>query len=138
MSINMRPELSKKSKYWIDRHRYYELKHFCLQYPIWKQRLDILDGYESRSKVIVLGDTRNRSSKTEKDALARLYYSERIDMLKSAAKETDQQLGFYILRGVLSEMSYDKITLRTRIPCSRDKYYELYRKFFWLLSDIRK
>ena len=34
-----RPELSKKSPYWIDKHRYYELKHFCLQYPLWKKEL---------------------------------------------------------------------------------------------------
>lgn len=39
MSTAIRPELSKSSKYWIDRHRYYELKHFCLQYPIWKKLL---------------------------------------------------------------------------------------------------
>lgn len=33
MGTNIRPELSNKSPYWIERHRYYELKHFCLQYP---------------------------------------------------------------------------------------------------------
>lgn len=32
MATTIRPEVSKKSKYWIERHRYYELKHFCLQY----------------------------------------------------------------------------------------------------------
>lgn len=138
MSTKTRPELSKRNRYWIDKHRYYELKHFCLQYPIWKEMLRTLDGYESRSNVIVLGKPRNRSSKTEDDALRRKYYSERIDMLKSAAKDTDPILGFYILRGVLSEMSYDKLTLRQKIPCSRDKYYELYRRFFWLLSKVRK
>lgn len=37
MGTNIRPELSNKSPYWIERHRYYELKHFCLQYPIWKR-----------------------------------------------------------------------------------------------------
>jgi len=43
MSTVIRPELSKSSKYWIDRHRYYELKHFCLQYPIWKKAAQLLD-----------------------------------------------------------------------------------------------
>lgn len=36
MGTTIRPELSEKNPYWIERHRYYELKHFCLQYPIWK------------------------------------------------------------------------------------------------------
>lgn len=33
MGTVIRPETSKKNKYWIPRHRYHELKHFCLQYP---------------------------------------------------------------------------------------------------------
>lgn len=37
MSTVIRAELSHKSKYHIDKHRYYELKHFCLQYPNWKK-----------------------------------------------------------------------------------------------------
>ena len=37
MGTVIRPETSKKNKYWIPRHRYHELKHFCLQYPLWKK-----------------------------------------------------------------------------------------------------
>lgn len=32
MSTTIRPEVSEKNQYWIEKHRYYELKHFCLQY----------------------------------------------------------------------------------------------------------
>ena len=44
MGTTIRPELSEKNPYWIERHRYYELKHFCLQYPIWKKAYAALDG----------------------------------------------------------------------------------------------
>ena len=37
MGTVIRPEVSNKKEYWISRHRYYELKHFCLQYGEWKQ-----------------------------------------------------------------------------------------------------
>ena len=37
MATTIRPELSEKNPYWIEKHRYYELKHFCLQYPIWRK-----------------------------------------------------------------------------------------------------
>lgn len=37
MATVLRSELSPKNKYYIAKHRYYELKHFCLQYPEWKQ-----------------------------------------------------------------------------------------------------
>lgn len=33
----IRAEVSEKNPYWIEKHRHYELKHFCLQYPIWKK-----------------------------------------------------------------------------------------------------
>ena len=45
MATEIRPELSEKNPYWIGKHRYYELKHFCLQYPIWKKAYNaLLDG----------------------------------------------------------------------------------------------
>ena len=37
MATVIRPSVSTKNKYWIDKHRHYELKHFCLQYPTWKK-----------------------------------------------------------------------------------------------------
>lgn len=35
MSTQIRPETSQKNPYWIPKHRYYELKHFVMQYPAW-------------------------------------------------------------------------------------------------------
>ncbi len=32
----LKSELSEKNKYWIPKHRYYELRHFCLQYNDWR------------------------------------------------------------------------------------------------------
>ena len=43
MATVLRPELSSKNKYYIDKHRYYELKHFCLQYPEWKKSYSAFD-----------------------------------------------------------------------------------------------
>ena len=37
MATTIRAEISDKNKYYIDKHRHYELKHFCLQYPSWKK-----------------------------------------------------------------------------------------------------
>ena len=43
MATVLRPELSSKNKYYIDKHRYYELKHFCLQYTEWKKSYSAFD-----------------------------------------------------------------------------------------------
>lgn len=43
MSTVIRSEVSKKNVYWIERHRYYKLKHFCFQYPLWKKAYAEID-----------------------------------------------------------------------------------------------
>ncbi len=140
MSTNVRAEVSKKSKYWIDRHRYYELKHFVLQYPLWKEQLKELDGYNDFSPVVKtwIRDGERYYSPVEFIAMKREYYSDRIKMIDEAATRTDKDLGGYILDGILKGLSYDKMNTIKTMPCSRDTYYELYRKFFWLLSELRK
>ena len=37
MATTIRAQISQKNKYYIDKHRHYELKHFCLQYPSWRK-----------------------------------------------------------------------------------------------------
>ena len=49
MGTTLRAELSEKNPYWIEKHRYYELKHFCLQYPIWKKAYTALDGTNTKT-----------------------------------------------------------------------------------------
>lgn len=138
MSTVLRPELSQKNKYYLERHRYYELKHFCLQYPIWKKAYSALDGFNSRSgDLIAVSQNSDISDPTARCAEARAFYSERMRMVEDAAKEADPILGSYILSGVTEGLSYDHLNARQPVPCCKDTYYELYRRFFWLLSKVR-
>ena len=139
MTTRIRPELSKRNPFWLGRHRYYELKHFCLQYPLWKKELSILDGFGSKSKSIIA--TRlltDISDPTFEKAEARLYFSNRIAMVEQAAFDADPGLMEYILRAVVGGYGYESLRTKYDIPCSKDTYYDLYRRFFWLLSHSRK
>lgn len=49
---------------------------------------------------------------------------------------TKEKYNSYILRCVTSGISYDKM-VASGIPCSRDYFYDRYRKFFWILDRIR-
>lgn len=141
MSTTIKPEVSNKNKYWIDRHRYYELKHFVLQYPLWKEKLKDLDGYNEFSSPLInayVRDGERYYSHVEAVAINRAFYSDRVKMVDEAAACTDPLLGPYILKGILNGLSYDKMNARGPLPCARDRYYNLYRKFFWLLSKARK
>ena len=137
MATMIRPEVSVKNRYWIDKHRYYELKHFCLQYHIWKRTYAALTELRPVSNLEKIPSGNTVSDPTAKQALRRAYYSDRIDMIESAAYDADNILGEYILRGVTEGLSYTYLKSKLGIPCSRDTYYDRYRKFFWLLDGAR-
>ena len=139
MGTTIRPILSEKNKYWIEKHRYYELKHFCLQYPVWKKAYAALDGLSTRPMDLEMFMVTNTlSDPTAKCAMAKEFYTERMDMIKRAAENADLRLSSYILKAVTEGWSYDILKARLDIPCCKDTYYELYRRFFWLLSKERK
>ena len=140
MGTKIRAEISEKNKYWISRHRYYELKHFCLQYPTWKKAYAALDELTIKSPLYLekIASNTEISDPTAKYALMKVYYSERMDMLKKVAIETDKDLYIYILKAVTEDLSFNYLKTKLNIPCGKDMYYDRYRKFFWLLSKERQ
>ena len=138
MATVIRPELSVKNKYYINKHRHYELKHFCLQYPSWKKECVELDIPSITSSAAEKMPSSNiPGDPTAKFAMRRAYYSERIKLVERIAKEADEFLHDYILKGVTEGLSFTYLRSKLGIPCSRDTYYDRYRRFFWLLSEAR-
>lgn len=133
MSTVIRPEISKKKSWYISRHRYYELKHFCLQYPEWKHEYANAIKYPD-------GVRKNTTDSIEwTDPVSRSVelmdqYRRKIDLVESSAYESDESLGQYILLGVTEDLSYVALKMIYEIPCGRDMYYDRYRKFFYILS----
>lgn len=138
MATVIRAKISEKNKYYIDKHRYYELKHFCLQYNEWKaayasccESIIFTSRFEQLASSDIPGDL------TAKYAMRRAQYAERISMIERAAKESDEFLYPYILKAVTEGLSYTYFKAKMDIPCGRDMYYDRYRKFFWILSELR-
>lgn len=136
MATVIRPNISRKNKYWIDKHRYYELKHFCLQYPFWKREYSNCVGVSS-SIENKIHSTNIPGDPTAKHAIRRAYYLERIKLIERLSLETDEDLYFYILKAVTEGLAYTYLKSHLEIPCSRDTYYDRYRRFFWLLDRSR-
>lgn len=137
MATLVRPEISEKNKYYINKHRHYELKHFCLQYPIWKEKYSEevslpISTFEKTGRGNLPGDP------TAKRAMFKAYYSERMDLIERTARATDEYLCEYILRAVTEGLSYTYLKTKLGIPCGKDMYYDRYRRFFWLLDNSRK
>lgn len=137
MRETIRPELSKKNKYWISKHRYYELKYFCLQYPMWKKAHELLDGLQMYSYDLVYISNTDPSDVTGKCVEEREIYFDRMKTVEQAAIEADPYLASYILKAVTEGLSFNYLQTQLNIPCSRDMYYDRYRRFFWILSNSR-
>lgn len=138
MATMIRAELSQKNKYWIDKHRYYELKHFCMQYLSWKKTYSALEELGVTSSMIESSrSSGGHGDLTAKYAIRKAYYSQKISLIEKAAMEADEELYVYILKAVTEGLSYTYLKARLEIPCSRDMYYDRYRRFFWLLSEAR-
>lgn len=138
MSTDIRPELSKDHKYYISKHRYYELKHFCLQYPEWKERYLYLQSKGVGSESII------RACKDEFHVNQVEFLAERMakyalcmELLEDIAKETDPELSDFLIQAVTKGYSFTYLSTKLEIPCCKDTYYDRYRRFFWLLDKQR-
>ena len=137
MATVIRPEISNKSKWYISRERYYELKHFCLQYPEWKKKLAELNYATYPQQLGFIGADGQLCDPTEKRVIERDLYLGNIEKVDRAANEAEHDLALYILQAVAYGRSFTYLQTVMRIPCCRDVFYDRYRKFFWILDKIR-
>lgn len=128
----IRAEISSRNKYWIPKHRYYELKHFCLQYKDWKKALLYLEEMPKWQNDVKT-DNSDISDPTAKLAIKRAYFTKRIEMVEKAARDSDDAIGLYILIAVTNNKSFEYMKTNFNIPCERDMWYDRYRKFFYIL-----
>lgn len=138
MTTPIRPELSQKNRYWISKHRYYELKHFCLQYPDWKKNYRSLDATASNRPAVIQHEDGAISKPTEVYAEARLFFSTRMAMVEQTAMKAAGDLAPLMLKSVTEGISYEKLRAREGVPCCKDVWYAAYRRFFWLLDKARE
>ena len=99
-----------KSEFTLSKHRFYELKHFCLQYPEWRKLYSAADGWGGK------GDT------TSRDGIKRADIIRFVDLVDSCVYDTDRNLLRFVTESgnpVPSELLY------------------FYYKFFWELSRRR-
>lgn len=131
-------ELSERNPYYISKHRYYELKHFCLQYPEWEEAMALLNGWKSRPEKLQTVTMRGSrvSNPTEQVGIARAFFAKRIDLVKHCLDEVEPAVAPFVLKGATECIPYDILRIQG-CPCCRESYYEQYRKFFWVLSIER-
>ena len=134
MSTTIRNTISETSPYYISKHEYLMTKHFALQYSEWKkEKAEIETRIRSGWRI---GDIHgeNAASPVEKIQEEAERYSSRIDLIERMAKIAGEDIWEFVLTGVTTECCYEYLRLVKGIPCCKDVYYKMYRKFFWLLN----
>lgn len=136
MGTEIRPELSKRNKYHINKYRYYELKYYCLQYPIWQKEYFRLESSIKSPSVCCFKPScaRNYTDTVSEIATQMRYISDKMALVEETAAETDDILGKYVLKAVTEGRSYVWLRTYMEIPCGKNLYYDIYHRFFWLLS----
>lgn len=130
----MKNELSKRNKWYLPKHRYYELKHFVMQAPDWEKAIKNNQASIAHNYTHVMSGLGDITGNT---AIRNLTYSDKIRLIKKAAVMSDQYLAIYILKGAINNKSYDYLRTKMNIPCSRGTYYDRYHKFFWILDKLQ-
>lgn len=135
MATKIRSVISESNPSYISKHRYYELKHYCLQYPEWiKQRLYLRNQVRSRSVIeMVPGD------RTYEDHISQIVdeineLSKNIELVEYCCNKADPELSGYILEAVTTGKTYAYFYSVKSIACSRSYFYKKYRQFFYFLN----
>ena len=139
MGTTIRTSISESSTYYISKDRYLELKHFCLQYKDWLDLSNKLtsDAYGTGHSFDGMPHGDDISNPTEKIAIAKSQYTKNMQMVEDAAKEAGGPISEFIFMAVTKDLAYPCLRTMYDIPCGKNYYYERYRKFFWILSQMR-
>lgn len=102
--------------YELPRHRFLELKHFCLQYEQFLRRVKDISARGIRDGAF------DPTGERAKELADNMYA---IELIETTARETDEGESYKILQAVTRDISIGSIGV------SRELLY----KFYWLLSE---
>lgn len=129
---NVRSRFSARSKYYISKHAFLVVLHYCMMYQEWLAEYKSsagLRGVQSGSGSSGISDP------TASQAIRLHELEEKIDLIERTAFDAEPGIASYLLRGVTTEgMTFDKLKGQG-LPCERKMYYDRRRKFYWLMSQ---
>ena len=120
-------------KYNISHHRYYELKHFCRQYPEKKKLIEA--SYGLSCSMGEGSSSPSNSSPTERQAEMFIEEKEDVELIERCVKiACDGDTGFeeYLLRAVTE----GKTPNNSIMPCGKNTFYTTYHHRFFYFLDM--
>ena len=109
-----------KTEYRLSKHRFYELKHFCLQYPEWEALYSKSDGWAEETG-------KNKGDTTSRHGIRRADLAYKMELIREAAQFCRQRE-----RDIFEYVTSGKYSGRTD-----EEFWHYYRIFFWELAKLR-
>lgn len=137
MGTSYRPEVSKKNKYWISKHRFYEICHMCYQYYEWKDEYRTLSSQGIKAvKYDGMPHGTDVGTPTENAGIRLAMLRNKIELVEKTAEDAEPMIAKYILRAVTNDnVTFEYLKQVMDMPCEKDMFYDRRRKFYWLMSQ---
>ena len=121
-------------QYEISRMAYRELKYFCLQYEEKKKKLSELRGLAAAP---ISGGPRGSSVSrpTEQRALRAVALARDCELIEQTALEA---AGPVMYRSLMKNVTQGVPYYCLDVPCGKNQFTALRRKFFWRLNEKRR
>ncbi len=125
-----------EKKYDVNKHRFLELYHFCMQYNEWKDELKYKTDTVKSIEVTDMPTSHGNGDATASLAIRRADLQRKCELIEQTAIEADPDIYQYIIKGVTTDYAtYKYLSQVLGMPCGKDMYYNRRRKFYWLLSN---
>ena len=126
--------LSTKNKYYLPKETFLMVIHYCKQYPTWEAELEAMT---DTGKAITYDQDRvqtsNDSDPTAGLAIRRAEICRKKEMIDQTAQEVAGDLWKWLVLGVCHDNPYYYLAT-CGIPCGKDLYYKLRRKFYFEMA----
>jgi hypothetical protein len=137
----------KLDEYGISKHRYQELRSFCLQYNEWRDELKYNTDTVKSKGITDMPLSTSDSNATEDLIIKRQELFDKCSIVEQTLIKAiaDTYNGEWediypkILKGIVNEgINYNYLDEILNIQCGRNTYYKIRRYFFYLLSKTKK
>lgn len=123
-------------KYALDVISFLHAKYYALKYKRWRDEYDALA--DSSRAITYDGDGAQGSdgmNVVERNGIRRAELAKKMEVIEQTAIEVDAQMYPWILQGVTDDFAtFTYLKMMKGMPCSRNTYYNLRRKFYFLLD----
>ena len=134
--MSEKAKISKNNKYWIPEEAYHCARHYARRYKEFLDEhdylIDTLTGVSYDSQPHGSGI----SKPTEGAAIRASIIMSKVQLIEKMATEVTKKepaMYRYILKGVTEKVNYGNLR-DSGMPCSREKYQNMKREFYWRLA----